>query len=83
MKTCLRLLSSPLKKNAFPIKLIESCISHFLDKRLPEKSVTLAAEKRNLVIDLPYRGKLSFDLRTRLKNIVGKIFSLCKIRVIF
>ena len=72
-----------LKKNAFPIKLIDSCIKSFLDKRLTEKPVLLTAEKKDLVIVLPFLGKLSLDLRTRLKNSISKNLPFCKIRVIF
>ena len=70
-------------KNAFPIKLIDSCIKNFLNKRLTEKPVTLAAEKKDLVIALPFLGKLSLDLRTRLRNSISKNIPFCKIRVIF
>ena len=49
---------------AFPFKLINSCIKNYLDKRLTEKPVTLTAEKKDLVIVLPFLAKVSFDLRT-------------------
>ena len=57
-----------IKKNAFPIKLIDSCIKNFFNKKLIEKAVTLTAEKKDLVIALLFLGKLSLDLRTRLKK---------------
>ena len=72
-----------LKKNAFPIKLIDSCIKHFLNKRLTEKPVTLTADKKDLVIVLSFLGELSLDLRTRLRNSISKSLPFCKIRVIF
>ena len=50
-------LKEILKKNAFPIKLIDSCIKNFLNKRLTEKPVTLTAEKKDLVIVLPFLRK--------------------------
>ena len=62
-----------MKKNAFPIKLIDSCIKNFLNKRLTKKPVILTAEKKDLVI----------DLRTRLKNSMSKNLPFCKIRDIF
>ena len=37
-------------KNAFPIKLIDSCIKNFLNKRLTEKPAAL----KDLVIVLPF-----------------------------
>ena len=76
-------LKEILKKNTFPIKLIDSCIKNFLNKRLTEKPVTLRAEKKDLVIVLPFLGKLSLDLRTRLRNSISKNLPFCKIRVIF
>ena len=76
-------LKEILKKNAFPIKLIDSCIKNFLNKRLTEKPVTLTTEKKDLVIVLPFLGKLSLDLRTRLRNSISKNLPFCKIRVIF
>ena len=76
-------MSEILKKNAVPVKLINSCIKNFLNKRLTEKPVTLTAEKKDLVIVLPFLGKLSLDLRTRLKSSISKNLPFCKIRVIF
>ena len=43
-------LKEILKKNAFPIKLIDSCIKNFLNKRFTEKPATL----KDLVIVLPF-----------------------------
>ena len=76
-------LKEILKKNAFPIKLIDSYIKSFLNKRLTEKPVTLTAEKKDLVIVLPFLGKLSLDLRTCLPNTISKNLPFCKIRVVF
>ena len=73
-----------LKKNVFPIKLIDSSIKNYLNKRLTGKPVTLTVEKKkDLVIVLPFLGKLSLDLRIRLKNSISKNLPFCKIRVIF
>ena len=76
-------LKEILKKNEFPIKLIDSCIKNFLNKRLIEKPVTLTAEKKDLIIVLAFFGKLLLELRTRLKNSISKNLPFCKIRVIF
>ena len=76
-------LKEILKKNKFSIKLIDSCIKNLLNKRLTEKQITLTAHKKDLVILLPFLGKLSPNLRTRLRNCISKKLSFCKIRVIF
>ena len=75
-------LKEVLKKNAFPIKLIDSCIKNFLNKRLTEKPVTLTAEKNDLVIVLPFLGKLSLDLRTLLKIVSVKNFPFAKLELL-
>ena len=67
----------------YKVRLIFTCIKNFLNKRLTEKPVTLTAEKKDLVIVLPFLGKLSLDLRTRLRNSISKNLPFCKIRVIF
>ena len=72
-------LKEILKKSVFSIKLIDSCIKQFLKKRLPEKPFTLTAEKMDLVIVLPFLGKLSLDLRTRLKTLSAIFKSLTRI----
>ena len=76
-------LKEILKKNAFLIKSIDSCIKNFLNIRLTKKPVTLTVEKNYLVKILPFLGKLSLDLRTRLKNNISKNLPFCKIRAIF
>ena len=76
-------LKEILKRNAFPIKLIDSCIKNFLSIGLTEKPVTLTAAKKDLLIVLPFLGKWSLDLKTRLKNSISKNLPFCKIRVIF
>ena len=48
-----------LKKNAIPINLIDSFIKNFLNKRLTDKPVLSTAEKKDLVIVLPFLGKVS------------------------
>ena len=43
--------------NALSIKLTDSYIKNFLNKRLTEKPVTLTAEKKDFVIVLPFLRK--------------------------
>ena len=63
------------------MKLIDSFIKNFLNKRLTEKPVTLTAEKKDLVIVLQFLGKLSLDLRTRFKNSISKNLPFCKLEL--
>ena len=59
-------LKEILRKNAFPIKQIDSCIKSLFNKRLTKKPVTLTAEKKDLVIAfslfLQFKDKMPYSL---------------------
>ena len=76
-------LEEILRKNAFPIKLVNNCIKNFLNKKFLNTPVTLTVKKKELFIGLPYLGNLSLALRTRLQNSINKNLPFCKIKVIF
>ena len=76
-------LKDILRKNAFPIKLVDNCIKTFLNKRLLHTPVALTVEKKALLVALPNLGNLSLATRIRLKNSSNKHLPFCKIRVIF
>ena len=69
------------KRNKFPVKLIDSYIKNLLNKGFTEKPVTLTAEKKDLVIALPFFGKLLLDLRTRVENTIQKTFPFVKLEL--
>ena len=71
-----------LRKNAFPIKLVDNCIRNFLNKKFLNTPVTLTVKKKELFIVLPNLGNYSLALRTRLQNTINKNLPLCKIKVI-
>ena len=56
-------------------------MKNVLNKTITEKPVTLTAEKKDLVIVLPILGKVSLDLRTRLKTVSVKTFSFIKLEL--
>ena len=76
-------LKEILRKNAFPIKLVDNCIKYFLNKKFLNSPVTLTVKKKELFIVPPYLGNLSLALRTRLQNSINKNLPFCKIKVIF
>ena len=59
-------LKDILRKNAFPIKLVDNCIKTFLNKKFLHTPVALTVDKKELSITLPYLGNLSLAIRTRL-----------------
>ena len=76
-------LKEILRKNAFPIKLVDNCIKNFLNKNFLNTPVTLTVKRKELLIVLPYLGNVSLALRTRLQNSINKNLPFCKIKVIF
>ena len=76
-------LKEILRKNAFPIKLVDNCIKRFLNKTFLNTPVTLTVKKKELFIVLQYLGNLSLALRTRLQSSINKNLPFCKIKVIF
>ena len=48
-----------LYKNSYPRDLVDKCIKEFLDKVPASKPVVSTVPKQNLVIALPFLGKLS------------------------
>ena len=83
-------LKEILRKDAFPIKLVDNHIKTFLNKNFLHTPVALTVEKNELFITLPYLGNLSlattkifFFVRSRLflsPQHVLVIFSVLKIK---
>ena len=76
-------LKSILYKNSYPCDLVDKCIKEFLDKILAPKPVVSTVPKKNLVIGLPYLGKLSLQIRTRINHIMKNKLPYCNIRFVF
>ena len=76
-------LKSILYKSSYPRDLVDKCIKEFLDKILAPKPVVSTVPKKNLVIGLPYLGKLSLQIRTRINCIMKNKLSYCNIRFVF
>ena len=70
-----------LAKNSYPLEFVDQCIAAFLNKKYKKPVHTV--EKRTEMIVLPYLGKLSLELRHRLRKYVNKHISNCKLLVIF
>ena len=76
-------LKDILRKNVFPIKLVDNCIKTFLNKKFLHTPVALSVEKKELFITLPYFGNLSLTIRTCLQNSISRNLPFCHIKVIF
>ena len=76
-------LKSILYRNSYPRDLVDKCIKEFLYKILAPKPVVSTVPKKNLVIGLPYLGKLSLQIRTRINRIMKNKLPYCNIRFVF
>ena len=72
-----------LYKNSYPRDLVGKRIKEFLDKILVLKSVVSTEPKQNLVITLPFLGKLSLQIQTRINCIMKNKLPYCNIRFAF
>ena len=59
---------------------MNQCIKKFLNKLFIKKDLNFMVPKRELTFVLPYLGKLSFDLRTRLRGTIERDLPYCKLK---
>ena len=76
-------LKSIFKHNNFPQNFLNQCIKQFLNKLFIKKDLNFMVPIKELTFVLPYLGKLSLDLRTRLRRTIERDLPYCKLKVIF
>ena len=76
-------LKSTLRKNLFPGHFMDRCIMIFLDKIFIVKEVITTVPRKEVRICLPFSGKHSFEIRTKLCKFVSLHFPQCKLQVMF
>ena len=76
-------LKSILYKNNHRGDFIDKCIKEFFDKILTPKHVVSTLPKNNLVIALPYLGKLPLQIRPRINRILKNKLPCCNIGFVF
>ena len=76
-------LKSILKHNSYPHNLVNHCIKKFLNKLFVQRGFNFMVPKRELICVLPYLGKVSLDLRTRLRQTIERNLPFCKLKIIF
>ena len=82
-QTEVEFLKDIFRKNAFPVSFMERCLGIFLNKIFVAKKAVLTVPKKDLKICLPFLGKESLIIRTKLEKYISKNFPFCKLRVIF
>ena len=64
-------LKSILYKNSYPRDFVDKCIKEFLDRVLTPKTVVDTVPKKDLMIGLPYLGKLSLPVHTKINRVIN------------
>ena len=59
-------LKSIFQRNAYPLHFIDKCVRIFLDKLFVEKKLSYDVPKKVVTVILPYMGRLTLEIRTRL-----------------
>ena len=76
-------LKSIFKHNNYPQNFVNQRIKKFFNKLFIKKYFNFMAPERELTFLLPYLGELSFDSRTRLRQIIERDLPYCKLKVNF
>ena len=79
----INILKSILYKNSYPSDFVDKCIKTFLDRVLPRKILLSKVPKKDLMIVLPYLGKLSLQIRTRINRVMKNKLPHCNFRIVF
>ncbi|XP_057305452.1 uncharacterized protein LOC130642384 [Hydractinia symbiolongicarpus] len=70
-------------RNGYPELFIGKVIKHFFSISRKTKEVTHTAEKKNILIVLPFLGKTSLQTRTKLEKLFKSTLHCCKLSVVF
>ena len=76
-------LKNIFKRNGYPHNFIDVCFKRFLNKIFRDKKVYAPARKKELVCVLPFIGKKSLQLRSKLVKSVQNNLSFCHLKVVF
>ena len=76
-------LKTIFENNGYRKSFVDFCIKKYLDKVFIKNEVLLKASKKELICVLPFLGKRSMQLRTRLVNSIESNLKFCKLKVFF
>ena len=76
-------LKQMLKLNGYPTQFIDRCIKQFLQKLYVTKAIQDAANKKQLLIVLPFLGAQSFLVRKRLQSRIRNTIPYSSLRIVF
>ena len=76
-------LKDLLLRNGYPVRLIDSLIKQFLDKRWSSSPSVPIVEKLHIYLCIPFTGKHGLDLRTRMHKLLRDRFPQLSVRFVF
>ena len=71
-----------LKKNSYPLGIIDQSIQIFLNKLYVPKRVYLTAPKKEVFFILPYLGSLSLNLKQNIHSYFTRTLPSCNLKII-
>ena len=72
-----------LRKNNYPQYFIDNCIRKFLDKIFQPKPIKHNVPKKEILLVLPFLGKISLQIRTKISRIIDRKLPHCNVRIVF
>ena len=76
-------LKNIFNRNGYPCNFIDICNKRFLNYVFIDKKIYALAPKKELVCVLPFIGKKSLQLRSKLVKSVQNNLSFCHLKVVF
>ena len=76
-------LKDIFKRNDYPGNFIDACIKRYLNQVSIDKKIYALAPRKGLVCVLPFIGKKSLQLRSKLVKSVQNNLSFCYLEVVF
>ena len=76
-------LRNILLRNGYPSRMVERCLKCFLDKLYSPKEVVTTVPRKEVLLVLPFLGKVSLQVRTRLERLFSNSLPSCKLRIVF
>ncbi len=72
-----------LSKNGYPRAFVDLCVDRFLNSVCTPKTTVAERPENTVTIVLPYLGKLSNDVRTRILRLCKSVYPDVKCRIVF
>ena len=76
-------LKEIFQKNGYSTSFIDNCFKTFLDRLHIARPKLITAEKKPLLLVIPFLGSISLQLRTKIRNAMKGNLNFCKLQVVF